>query len=382
MPKKSSTNTASSKPAVPTAKKRTNSKKTTREKNADAPNTFSRFMDELKISPKELGSVVLVDPSVSLIHESDPFKKIELAGRTCYKSEGSITKTSSKKFVESLMKRSHFAMLEHASFVFELECKKGFDDALWAYADYIRSEAYLHVTYTPLSDGTSRILVSGNTRAILQRNIDDPMYQSMIEAYPEFREYQDLSSNVRVSCPEYHGVIAKIVDIRKIKDLTTNEFLNHFYITAKFITDRGVSHELVRHRPFSFAQESTRYCNYSQYRFGNHCTFCKPSTMDSWSEDKKKVFLETLSVVDAAYQYLTSGDDSLVPQQARAVLVNSLKTEIVVSGPACEWKHFFDLRSHGTTGAPHPDMKFVADIARRKINKYINSLKYENRFRF
>lgn len=317
----------------------------------------------------------LVDPSVSLIHEPNPYKKIELAGRTCYKSEDAITKTSAVKFLHSLMDRQHFAMIEHASLVFVLDCKDGFETELMDYIQFIQKTDFLQVT---LETDIPRILVSGNIRAIMQRKIVDPIYTAMIEAYPEFAQ-PDLIFEDSM----FYDVTAKIVDIRKLKDLTYDEFKAHFYFTCKFITDRGVTHEIVRHRRFSFAQESTRYCNYSKDKFGNHCTFCKPSTYDSWTQDQKDTFLATLSTIDSVYNYLSTSESPLSPQQARAILPNCLKTEIVVTGPAFEWIHFFNLRSrYATTGVPHPDMKLVANMALDKMNKYLKSLKYENPIKF
>lgn len=317
----------------------------------------------------------IVVPAVSLIHESDPFKKIEMAGRTCYKSEENITKESSKKFTKGLIKHGHTAMIEHASLVFELNCDDGCDEELSSYIQYLAKTDYLYVTIEP---NIPRILASGNIRAILQRKVDDPIYRSLIDKYPDFTpedasEFEDIMIS---------GVSATVVDIRKLKDLAIEEFDKHFNLTAKFITDRGVTHEMVRHRPFSFAQESTRYCNYSKDKFGGHLTFCKPATYDKWTDDQKDVFLTALSAVDNVYNYLTSGENALQPQQARAVLPNCLKTEIVVSGPAFEWRHFFNLRSKGVTGAPHPDIKIVADEARKKMNRYLKSLKFDNNFEF
>lgn len=321
-----------------------------------------------------------VDPSVTLIHEQNPFKKIEIAGRTCYKSEDKITKDSSFEFYKMLISKKHYAMVEHSSLSFVIDCEDNQEEELMDYIQFIEKNDFMKVTVEP---NIPRILVSGNIRSILDRKIVDPVYCAMIEKYPEFSyEVSDDSDKEFVDSSYYH-IHAKIVDLRKLKDLTKDEFLSHFWFTARFITDRGVSHELVRHRRFSFAQESTRYCNYSKDKFGGHVTYCKPSTYDYWTMDQKDTFNTALSAIDSVYNYLvTEGENKLTPQQARAILPNSLKTEIVVSGPAYEWDHFFKLRSKGTTGAPHPDMKYVADIALTKINKYIRSLKYTNNLIF
>lgn len=309
----------------------------------------------------------LVEPSVELILEDDPFKMIELAGRVCYKSEDKISEGSSKRFVHNVIEHKHLAMIEHASLVFQLVLSSDSYD----YIDYLLSNNFFRLTLELVKN---RVLISANIRAILEREIDDPIYRATIQRYPEFA--------VEVGDPEFTETEVNIVDIKSFKDLTYNEFLNHFTLSLRFITDRGVSHEIVRHRLFSFAQESTRYCNYSKDKFGGHVTFCRPVNYPSWSESKQKKFDEVLEFVDQAYQYLTSGEDALTPQDARSVLTTCTKTEIVVSGPAFEWAHFFNLRSLGTTGKPHPDMKFVADRARILVNQYVESLGYDETYQF
>lgn len=143
--------------------------------------------------------------------------------------------------------------------------------------------------------------------------------------------------------------------------------------TVRFTTDRGVSHEFVRHRVFSFAQESTRYCNYSKDKFGNELTFIIPSwieieegriTTDSFGcptkvNEETYDFLSGLGASERSYFRLINR--GWKPQQARQVLPNALKTELVMTGFVSDWQHFFDLRAKGTTGQPHPDAKALAE---------------------
>lgn len=126
--------------------------------------------------------------------------------------------------------------------------------------------------------------------------------------------------------------------------------IEHNIITVKFICDRGVSHELVRHRLASFAQESTRYCNYSKDKFDNEITFIKPYF---WDDDSKlmKVWESAMKVSEDAYFKMLS--NGATPQEARSVLPNSLKTEIFVSMNLREWVHFFTLRADKSA---HPQM--------------------------
>jgi thymidylate synthase (FAD) len=124
-------------------------------------------------------------------------------------------------------------------------------------------------------------------------------------------------------------------------------------MAVKCVTDRGVSHELVRHRMCSFVQESTRYCNYDYDEFGRELTVIKPSTWDSWSESQQKWWKSSLEY--AELNYLEMVQDDMQPQQARSVLPNSLKTEIVVRANFREWRHIFRLRA--VSKAAHPDMR-------------------------
>lgn len=133
--------------------------------------------------------------------------------------------------------------------------------------------------------------------------------------------------------------------------------LEHASVTVKFVVDRGISHELVRHRLASFAQESTRYCNYSKDDFGSEITFIIPNYLEYKSEGWN-IWKESMKQAEDAYFKML--DFGLSPQQARAVLPNSLKTEVVMTANLREWRHFFKLRALGTTGKPHPQMLEVA----------------------
>lgn len=133
--------------------------------------------------------------------------------------------------------------------------------------------------------------------------------------------------------------------------------LEHASVTVKFVVDRGISHELVNNKLASFAQESTRYCNYSKDDFGSEITFIIPDYLEYKSEGWN-IWKESMKQAEDAYFKML--DFGLSPQQARAVLPNSLKTEVVMTANLREWRHFFKLRALGTTGKPHPQMLEVA----------------------
>lgn len=130
--------------------------------------------------------------------------------------------------------------------------------------------------------------------------------------------------------------------------------LEHAFITVRIICDRGVSHEIVRHRLASYTQESTRYCNYSKGKFGSEITVIAPCFWDE-NDEKYKLWIKAMTLVEETYNKLILLGASA--QEARSVLPNSLKTEIVVTMNLREWLHFFELR---TTKAAHPQMREIA----------------------
>ncbi len=185
----------------------------------------------------------IIEPSVELVDDFDAvaiMKKIERAGRVCYKSEGNIKDDSAEKFIRGIIKRGHESVIEHAT------------------------------------------------------------------------------------------------------------------ISFKIICDRGVTHELVRHRLASYSQESTRYCDYSAGKFGGELTFIKPCF---WSEDNENFLLWKDTMARLEEIYLTMRKNNARPEEARSILPNSLKTEIFVTMNLREWRHFLKLR---TAKAAHPQMREVA----------------------
>lgn len=263
----------------------------------------------------------LIESSVQIIEEKDPYKMIELAGRTCYKSEDKITEDSAKEFVDRMIKLGHGAMLEHGTIYLKIDKT---EDGHLPPARLYWSDGN-HKKYTRVRKHGNSIYVTTNLRVIVENNrLDDLQYQ--------------------VEPTEHHEK----------------------RITAKFICDRGVSHEFVRHRVFSFAQESQRYCNYSKDKFNKEILFIKPT----WYKDdasivksNERTFCEILQKCETYYFYLL--EDGAKPQEARGVLPNATKTELVMTGFESDWEGFFKLRC---SGAAHPDAKKLADELRSLMN--------------
>ena len=159
------------------------------------------------------------------------------------------------------------------------------------------------------------------------------------------------------TCYKSENSITELSAVKMVESLINRgheAMLEHQSISVKFIVDRGVSHELVRHRMASYAQESTRYCNYSKDKFGNEITVIKPCFLD---EDTENYRIWKSSCEAAEKAYFAMLDNDATPQEARSVLPNSLKTEICMTANLREWRHFFKLR---TAPAAHPQMREVA----------------------
>lgn len=142
--------------------------------------------------------------------------------------------------------------------------------------------------------------------------------------------------------------------VRRILENGHESVLEHEKLTVRIICDRGVSHEIVRHRIASYSQESTRYCNYALDKYQNELTFIKPFF---WEDAPEKFCAWEKCMLYAEQSYLALIGMGATPQEARSVLPNSLKTEVVVTMNLREWRHFFRLR---TSAAAHPQMREIA----------------------
>lgn len=306
----------------------------------------------------------LIDPFVTVVPYEDPFIHIERVGRTCYKSLSDFTHETGVKFFNTLVKSKHYSVLEHSTFLFLLDPKNVLGQL--GNLEFIRSKKYLEWTrvsapYNPYG----RVILSGNLRAIKESGLYILM-TPLLKKYPELSTYFGYS----LGSKDYSTEPFRLITRKEFFDLKPNQFelQRHLYTSIAFVTDRGVSHELVRHRPASFAQESTRYCNYSKDRFGNELEFTRPANFNSWTAEARATYLAALKNAETTYLYLTA--QGMSPQDARGILPTDVRTRIVMTANHAEWLHFFDLRSKGTTGQPHPNMKKVADMALKEYEKY------------
>ena len=153
--------------------------------------------------------------------------------------------------------------------------------------------------------------------------------------------------------------------IRNLVSRGHESVIEHISVTVKIVCDRGVSHEIVRHRIASYSQESTRYCNYSSGGFGNELTVIRPYFWEESSE-KYQIWLNSMKAAEDAYMALIGLGAS--PQEARSVLPNSLKTEIVATMNLREWRHFFKMRADAHA---HPQMRETAVPILKEFQKRI-----------
>ena len=274
----------------------------------------------------------LIKPTVEIIKQEEYdldniLKFIELAGRTCYKSEDKITETSAKDFVDKLIKSGHGAMLEHGTVYLTIP-NKNISRSLFIYKCEINP-------YSKVVKTDNNIYITTNYRVIIENN------------WNEYLEYITAPS-------EFHA--------RRT--------------TVKFICDRAIANEFVRHRAFSFAQESTRYCNYTKDKFNNELTFIIPCWIKDLEEgnyyayceyyhakhDSSKEWFSTC--MNSEFVYTNLIEKRWKPQEARTILPNSLKTELIMTGFDSDWQNFFKLRCAPNA---HPQAKELADMLKDKM---------------
>ena len=323
------------------------------------------------------------------------FRAIERAGRTCYKSVG----TRYFRLVEEPENSLKSNLIKRAQNDSRVVCKKGadFDPAYYISIpnkfinDYSTIEQFDEETFEDspyyenltaedfvgmlMKSGHGAMLEHGTVYMQIDTFLDIPEDKKLdkrVHQYDSNRFTKVNSMYIGQGCWRYYITT-------NLRVLVENDWLDDLKyvcepteyhakrVMVRFICDRGVSHEIVRHRTMSFAQESTRYCNYSKDKFGQELTFIEPSWEFPSSDiiNIKERFEAILGEAEANYmELITLG---FKPQEARAVLPNALKTEIVVTAFIDDWKHFFELRCDS---AAHPDIRKLAlDLQKQFIDR-------------
>lgn len=286
----------------------------------------------------------LIKSSCEIIPQDDTldgiYKHIELCGRVAYKSEDKITEDSARKFVEKLIAMKHLSPLEHGTIYLHIPIKS---DTRHKIDSYICNK----YSICKINKDLKSYCISTNYRVLIEHNwLDDLQYQCKPTEFHEKR------------------------------------------ITVRLILDRAIAMEFLRHRKFCFTMESSRFCDYSRNRFGNEITCIKPSWMRDCVSDKSydgalSILAKTpidnyqdeentflLSLCDSEKTYFALLNKGWKPQQARAVLPNALKTELIMTGYVTDWRYFFSLRAPlcGAKGV-HPDAAYLADELYLKLKE-------------
>ena len=276
----------------------------------------------------------LIKPSYKII-EQEPgingvYKMIEYAGRICYKSSNKITEDSAKPFVDRMIKSGHGAMLEHGTVYLFIKIS-AYDRTLIYHIQEYEKNPYSKVIYLGFDDNEET-----NFKDILGHPATGDMQ------YVVTTNYRVLVENGWLDDLKY------ICEPTKFHKRRT---------TVHFTADAGVMREFFRHRVFSMAQESTRYCNYLRDKFDNSITVIYPSWL---KEEEELEFEEDMRVIEELYfKWLKKG---WTAQQARVFLPLGIKAEAVMTGFTSDWKHFFRVRSRiAETGKPHPQAQELAD---------------------
>lgn len=304
------------------------------------------------------------------------YKTIENIARTCYKSEPTNTTVdNSKRFVANLIRSGHGSTIEHEYVYFKL------DESLATILQYKTPKCILR--YINIVNN----YVSGSFRAWLDiyekffsdtssysrlfpsiKDMDASVVMELVRlvsvAYPEIIKYDlsgyeidnSLGNIYMMSRDDFiYDVITN--NSEEMADYILGETLIH---SIKFITNRAIANELVRHRhSTSFAQESQRYVSYSSDKYGNEITVIAPLFSQGTRDyDEWHYAMEWCETV-----YMNMRSRGVSPQIARGVLPNDCKTEIVVTATENEWQHIINLRYYGTTGSPHPQMRQLMELA-------------------
>lgn len=309
-------------------------------------------------SERSKDNMKIVKQDLNIIGGLSPIEHIEKIGRICYKSEDKIADGTASKFISMLYNNGHHAMLEHYRFIMEVS------PIIYGCISSVKHD-YIQMTNSEYN-GRQRFVISFSARGIsnIVENSNCQDYGVLPMTLAGIRD--ELIGHIvkAYGCYELFGwdvnrTIMLSTGIEFIPNtpnaMSRSEWEHHGWKSVHFITDRGISHEIVRHRLCSFAQESTRYCNYGIDKFGKEITVID----QGFSGYDNNCWREAVACAESMYFELLS--TGVKPQMARSVLPTCLKTEIVVTANIEEWNHIMNLRYYGTTGTPHPMIKKLVE---------------------
>ncbi|MDX1776610.1 MAG: FAD-dependent thymidylate synthase, partial [Desulfobulbales bacterium] len=273
--------------------------------------------------------------------------RIEACGRICYKSEDKITRESAEPFIRNIIKHGHNSVTEMAVLTLRIL----YDSESFTSQFFHLLPKFLHIDKVDKKE----LLVTGSIRAFRELYQANPTVK-LVKAIAEYLAnrhplfYEDLLPERGLIKPE--GVQVEKVPLASVDNFSADLLAKHRHVAVLFVVNRAITHEIVRHRPVSYLQESQRYCRYSQDKFGNEVTFIKPMF---FKEGSSEYSLWEKAMQDTEEVYLKLLESSS-PQAARTVLPNSCKTELITFANLLEWLHIFKLR---TSKAAEPSMREV-----------------------
>lgn len=292
--------------------------------------------------------MIVVDPSYKIQDELDSASlviRLEACGRICYKSEDKITVNSAIPFVKKIAEHGHNSVMEMAVVTLGVKCSVAQFNELLA----------LEPKYLFMDKSDDEMLITGSIRTfreLYQRAAKTPVVEAMVAFQAEKHPYLFVGIWDGGSGAADSDIQVRKLELEEVEKLSPELLARHRFCGVLFTVNRAVTHEIVRHRPCSFLQESQRYCRYSQDKFGNQVTFIKPLFYEEGTEEYG---LWEKAIEDTEKIYLKLLETS-TPQAARTVLPNSCKTEIIVYCNLEEWRHIFKLR---TSKAAEPSMREV-----------------------
>ena len=308
--------------------------------------------------------VAIVQPSANLmpVDINNPLFHVESAGRTCYKSEDRVTSDSAKKFVEMIKGIGHFSVIEHLALIWKIS-----DIAadFWLIPDQLIS-FLVETEQIQITKHKDFYLLSMNLRSLIElvRSKGPKTLQELINLLQDepitFLLGNNIEYHPKGNFVEFFGYAGAHSTWDLLAKLSQQQedasILQHIWITIRLVTDRGVTHELVRHRPPSYSQESTRFCNYGKDKFGNQISVIEPPGL---SVEQRTQWFKTCEYLERIYLGMIR--EGVAPQIARSILPNCLKTEIVTTTHLKEWQYIFQMRLWNEKA--HPQMRQLMQLA-------------------
>lgn len=304
-------------------------------------------------------------------------KRLERIGRVCYKSEDKITDESCIKFINNIKERQHWSILEHHTFVLNVlrSDLEYFTNLMWQteHTDFINALKYINTSIYRTESGYQYI-ISGSATAFNNLLLCERYNEKRNKSTPIIRicntirrRFPELIVNPYPECDDGEATYMHILNRKEIESMPAGIRAIHDNVSVKYTVSRAIANEIVRHRPCSFAQESTRYVNYNN----RGCEFIIPSKFDDslydlisscnddiigklnvWAD--VNMWMEMMKQANDNYNKLINLNWK--PQEARSVLPQDTKTELVQTCNFIEWNHFFKMRCDQSA---HPDMRYI-----------------------